>query len=301
MDAIRTRLVPISAAAEASSALSRLQQKQASEEKTEQVVFGAARALGGTVSDACRFMQTYGLYDIHRSADKTDASFQTYIYSYESPFVFVNASGTTEDYTTFPHEFGHFTDSYYNYGANEDLETAETYSQAMEYLALCCTDALSERERESLLKLKLTDTLDTFVTQAAFSSFEQQVYALPEDRLTLDAVNAVYLQVCRDFGFYETGLDFYYSQSWIDILHFFEAPDYVISYCVSAETSLQLYRLEAEQDGEGQAAYFRLLDRDLNAGVQKVMEDAGLANPFREDAMDQTAALFRRQLGLRAG
>ena len=98
---------------------------------------------------------------------------------------------------------------------------------------------------------------------------------------------------------YEESFDFYYSQAWIDVIHFFEAPYYIISYCVSAETALQVYRLEAAGEGEGVKAYFRLLDRDYEAGVQQVMEDAELENPFRDEVLQQTAAFFKKELRLK--
>ena len=83
------------------------------------------------------------------------------------------------------------------------------------------------------------------------------------------------------------------------MIHFFEVPYYIISYCVSAETSLQVYRLEEAEKGAGVAAYFRLLNRDYEAGIQQVMEDAELENPFREEVLEQTAAFFKEKLGLK--
>lgn len=295
---IKTHLVPVYLEASQDYALMNLTGSAASQAQVEQMVKSATVNIGGTVADAYRFMQAYSLYDLEKSAEKTDASFQTYIYSYEAPFVFVNSKGTAEDYTTFAHEFGHFTDSYYNYGANEDLETAETYSQAMEFLALCYTDTLTEQQKDNLIKAKLRDALETFVSQAAFADFEQRVFALPEDQLTVENINGIYRQISKDYGFYEYDFDFYYAMAWIDVMHFFEVPDYIISYCVSAETSLQVYQLETAKAGDGVAAYFRLLDRDLNAGVTQVMEDAGLEDPFRVGCVRDTAAFFREQLGL---
>ena len=165
-------------------------------------------------------------------------------------------------------------------------------------MALQYSDALSQRQRDSLLRYKLYDLLETFVYQGAYAEFEARVYALDPEKITVERINEIYLQCCKDFGVYEDGFDFYYSQGWIDVLHFFEVPYYVISYCVSAETALQVYELETRQKGDGVAAYFRLLDRDYSAGVQQVMEDAELESPFRDDVIEQTAEFFRKQLGL---
>jgi oligoendopeptidase F len=299
LEGIRTHLLPVLNRANADLSLAWLDYDDASEESLRNMLESAAQNIGGTVFDAYRFMTAYDLCDIGKSPRKLEASFQTYLYDYEAPFVFLNSRGDSKDYTTFSHEFGHFTDSYYNYGANEDLETAETFSQAMEFLALTYTDTLSEKEKNTLLKKNLLDTLQTFVYQGAYADFESRVYALDPDEITLEKINDLYRQCCKDYGLYEQGFDFYYSQSWIDVLHFFEVPYYIISYCVSAETALQVYRLEAEEKGAGVAAYFRLLDRSYDAGVQQVMEDAKMESPFRDGVLEETAEFFTLKLGIK--
>jgi oligoendopeptidase F len=299
LEGIRTHLLPVLNRANADLSLAWLDYDDASEESLRNMLESAAQNIGGTVFDAYRFMTAYDLCDIGKSPRKLEASFQTYLYDYEAPFVFLNSRGDSKDYTTFSHEFGHFTDSYYNYGANEDLETAETFSQAMEFLALTYTDTLSEKEKNTLLKKNLLDTLQTFVYQGAYADFESRVYALDPDEITLEKINDLYRQCCKDYGLYEQGFDFYYSQSWIDVLHFFEVPYYIISYCVSAETALQVYRLEAEEKGAGVAAYFRLLDRSYVAGVQQVMEGAKMESPFRDGVLEETAEFFTLKLGIK--
>lgn len=296
---IEDEIVPVSENASMSYALMGLSADSGVKESdVKKMLSSAVRNLGGTIQDAYSFMSYYELYDIAQKDEKMDGSFQTYIHSYEAPFVFVNSQGTSADYTTFAHEFGHFTDSYYNYGADEDLETAETFSQAMEFLALTYTDGLSEAKKTRYMQKQLADMIDTFTTQAAFARFEDAVFEIPDDELTVERINDTFFEICQNFGLAEYGFDFYYSQFWIDVLHFFEVPYYVISYCVSGQTALEVYELEAENPGAGVDAYFRLLDRDHEAGVQKVMEDAGLENPFRDGAMEQTARFLREKLGL---
>ncbi len=299
LDGIREHLVPVLEKAESNPALMTLSVGSSTEDSVMEMLRSAAENIGGTVWDAFRFMRAYELCDIAKSPVKVESSFQTYLYDYECPFVLVNAQGSGEDYTTFAHEFGHFTDSYYNYGANEDLETAETFSQAMEFLALKYSDTLNELQRSRLLKSALYSLLETFVYQGAYADFEARVYALDPDKITVEKINDVFRDCCKEYGIYEEGFDFYYSQCWIDVIHFFEVPYYIISYCVSAETALQVYRLEEEKEGAGVDAYFRLLDRDYEAGVQQVMEDAEMENPFRDDVLSETADFFIEELGLK--
>ncbi|MBO4418607.1 MAG: hypothetical protein J5789_02105 [Oscillospiraceae bacterium] len=298
LEGIQTCLLPVLEKAQMDFTLSAGTYGTATEASLQEMLMSAAKNIGGTVWDAYRFMRAYELCDITKSPKKLDASFQTYLYDYEAPFVFLNSGGDGRDYTTFSHEFGHFTDSYHNYGADEDLETAETFSQSMEFLALTYNDTMSQTQKDRLLKLKLMDLLETFVYQAAYAEFEARVYSLDPNEITLEKVNDTFRQCCIDYGIYEEDFDFYYAQSWIDVIHFFEVPNYIISYCVSAETALQVYRLEAETAHAGVDAYFRLLDREYGAGVQQVMEDAGLESPFRDGVLEQSAEFFLDRFGL---
>ena len=263
-------------------------------------LFAAVQNMGGAMEDAFVFMMAYELCDLSASDEKYDASFTTYLYNYEAPFLTINAHGTSADYSTFSHEFGHFTDSFVNYDAEEDLETAETFSQAMEFLALCYSEgAFTDRQVRELIQLNLMDMLETYAFQSALAQFEERVYALSDDELTIERINEIYSDCCKEYGVYDDWADFYYYYGWIDVTHFFEMPFYVISYVVSADTALQVYMLETETEGEGLAAYNRLLEREAGLGVRAVMESAGLDDPFREGGLEETAAFFRDALELR--
>ena len=299
LDGIREQLVPISA--ELIDYYDYAAQNKLSISRADLVkgLQAAVQNIGGRVEEAFNFMLAYDLYDISVADEKFASSFTTYLYNYEAPFLTIDATGQDDDYVTFSHEFGHFVDAYVNYNAVSDLETAETYSQAMEFLSLCYTEGvLTERQREQMLQRNLLDTLDTFIYQAALAEFEDRVYAMDPDELTLDAVNDAYRQACKDYGIYASYVDFYYSKGWIDVTHLFEAPYYVISYCVSADTALQVYIAETEQTGAGLALYDRLLDRDPEDGVQGVAESAGLDNPFREGAVEEIAEFYRDRFKL---
>ena len=49
-----------------------------------------------------------------------------------------------------------------------------------------------------------------------------------------------------DFGLFDEASAEQAARSWIDVQHFFSAPYYVISYCVSNDAALQIYQLEQE-------------------------------------------------------
>lgn len=271
----------------------------ADEANVRSVLHSIIGKFGGTLEEAYNYMLAYDLCDLTYSNDKMDTSFTTYIYEYESPYILINPSGTEEDVFTYAHEFGHFTDMYHSYQSDEDLETAETFSQGLEWLVLCYMDgSFSSYKVDNFRTQRLVDTVSVFISQAAYADFEDRAGALSDEDLTVDTLNDLFRQVCKDYGFYNEFADFYYSQCWIDIPHFFESPYYVISYCVSADTALQIYQRELETPGAGLELYNNLLDRTAGDGIQAVCEAAGLENPFTEGRLEEIAEFLYEELDL---
>ncbi len=238
---------------------------------TEQEVYsyvqGMAQNMGGPIAQAFSYMSGTGLYDITPGENKLDASFEIYIRNYQSPFVFVNPTGTEYDKLTFAHEFGHFCSDYASMGSGVSVDVAEIFSQSMEYLSLEYADG-----DQNLKKLKMMDSLCIFVEQAAYASFEQQVYALEGDALTAENVEKLYNQICESYGL-TAGF------SYVLIPHFFTEPMYVISYVVSNDAAMQIYQMELENRGAGLTC---LKD---NLGMKPpyflaFLESAGLESPF---------------------
>ena len=265
---------------------------------TERELFRAIRAgalrMGGTVEEAFQFMADYELYDIGYRETKSSDSFQTYLDDYEAPYLFVNPGGISSDLMTFAHEFGHFTDAYHNYNADESIDVSEVFSQAMEYLMLFyMDDVLDERQMEDLYRFKLMDTLETYVQQASFVEFEHRVYSADPEKLDAEFLNDLSLETAVDFGYYDGYSREYYSLSWVDISHFFEAPFYVITYPVSDDLALQILALERQEPGAGLAKYLEILPRE-HYGLIDTAVSGGLESPFAPGRLARVAEELRQ-------
>ena len=294
---VKDDLVPIYLWAKESGALYGTQYSPMSSEALYADMQKFTANVGRECAEAFDFMSRYGLYDIEPSIYKADTSFQTYLSNYESPFIFINPAGTTRDLMTFVHEFGHYTDSYVNYNANETIDVAEIFSQALEFLSLSYLDGiLSASEIEELREASMIDALNTYIQQAALADFESKAAAIGPDALTADKLNELALQSAQDFGFCETGYEVYYQYYWMDIIHLFEYPFYVISYPVSLHVAMQIYELELQQPGQGTEKYFEILPRDWNSFMDTV-NNGGLKSPFAEGSMRSIAAMIGDALG----
>ena len=297
IDDVKTYLVPISIWAEERGLSYNITYSPLGSEELYSALHGVAENIGHGCTEAFSFMDKYELCDVEPSVYKADTSFQTYLSMYDAPFVFLNPEGTTRDLVTFVHEFGHFTDAYTNFDAAETIDLAEVYSQALEFLSLSHMDGLLPASDVNALRTgKMLDALNTFVQQASFANFESTAHAIGPDELTAEKLNALFLQSAQDFGLCPQGFEDYYQYLWMDIIHLFEYPFYVISYPVSLDVAMQIYVLEVEEEGKGLDKYFEMMPRDYDTFMETVTEN-GLQSPFAEGGLASIAQVIADTLG----
>ena len=243
-----------------------------SEEDTLLYVKSMAQSMGGSIQDAFSDMSAAQVYDISYGANKYGASFEVYLSSYYTPYIFLCSTGTEYDKLSFAHEFGHFCADYVTLGGSmQSVDVSEIFSQAMEYLSLMYADG-----GEELVKLKMAGCLATYVEQAALASFEHQVYDLTEEELTVEGIQTLYEEVCIAYGLDVPGWD---SRDYVCVPHFYESPMYIISYVISNDAALQIYEMEQQEQGSGLACF----EKNLTSSqfyLLSFLEEAGLESPF---------------------
>lgn len=258
-----------------------------SEEQTLSYVRKAARQMGGTVAEAFRLLESAGLYDIAYGENKYNTSFEVYLTSYYEPFIFMNPELTAYDSLTLAHEFGHFCNDYACYGTYAGIDVTEFFSQGMEYLLLCYGE-----DTAGLARMKMADSLCLFVEQAAFARFEQELYRLPEEKLTPEGLYSLYEAVVLDYGF-ETVV--YDRREFVNISHFYTNPMYILSYIFSNDAAMQLYQLEQAEAGAGLTLYEEHLDSQ-EAWFLAFLKEVGLESPFTPGRVEEIAETFRTVL-----
>ena len=257
------------------------------ETKTLDYMRTAAKNMGGTVQEAFDLLDKAGLYDIGYGENKYNSSYEVYLTSYWEPFIFMNSTLTAYDKRTFAHEFGHFCNDYACWGSVAGVDVMEAFSQGMEYQSLCYGE-----DTEELTKGKLADSLCTYVEQAAFASFEQEMYGLTGDALTVENLYALYDGIARDFGFDSMGYD---RREFVDITHFYTNPMYIISYVVSNDAAMQLYQLEQETTGAGLTLFEENLATQ-EAYFLSFLDSAGLESPVAEGRIREVRETFEEGL-----
>ncbi len=284
---IRTQLVPLYRQVNESDIWD-LNDTLCREKETFSFVKTAAKNMGGTMEEAFLLLEQAELYDIGYSPVKSDMSFEVFFTNYYEPFVFVCGTETPYDKLSFAHEFGHFATDYAAAGSYAGTDVLEVFSQATEYLALCYGE-----DTQELTRLKLADSLDTYVTQACYAAFEHGMYELTGEELTAENLLALYEEIGTSYGFDSLDWD---PRDVITVPHFYAQPLYIISYVVSNDVAMQIYQLELEEPGAGLACLESNLATE-EYWFLSFVGSAGLNTPFAAVRLNEVQQLLEETLG----
>ena len=192
------------------------------------------------------------------------------------------------------HEFGHFVDGYVNCNGTTSIDCAEIFSQGLEFLALDRAK-LTVDQRSGLTVSKVSDAITVFLGQGCYAAFELAVYDLPDDQLTAENINQLFLECNEKFGMGLTGFEDIVAPGWIDIQHFLLAPFYVISYCISNDAALQIFQTETES-GTGLDLYRTLLGLSADNTVLNLLDEAGMESPFAPGRIAELADFLTKEI-----
>lgn len=247
----------------------------------------AAKNMGGSIWEAFRMLENSRLYDIAYGENKMDGAFEVFLTSYYVPFIFMSPYLDQSDKLTLVHEFGHFCADYVCFGSYAGMDVAEVHSQAMEYLSLCYVE-----EDADLTAYKMVDSLGVYVEQSAYALFEQRLYSLKPEELTVENVHALYEQIGTDFGFTGWNWD---SRDYIMLTHIYTDPMYLVSYVVSNDLALQIYQLELAEKGAGLGVYEQSLESE-ESYLLYFAETIGLESPFADGRLEAVRKTFQDAL-----
>ena len=246
--------------------------------------------------DVYNFMMLYNMYSIEKkSTNREDGAFVTMMDGNDSPYLFVTMTGKSGDYSTLCHEFGHFMDMYYN-GSTNDLNMAEIFSQANEFLILGYMDGiLEEKDVEYLKVMAYQSALEVMYYQGFYAMVEYEMYSLPYDMITEENLANCIVKAAEKMGV--ANASYYNDIGYVFIPHLFLYPCYVQSYATSITAAISINRMESEQAGAGMQAYYELLHRNEQEGRDPEVElafveylaEAGIPSPFAEGTVQDLA------------
>ena len=253
--------------------------------------------------EAFTYMTENGLCDIAAGPGRSSGAYTIALPAYNGMFIYSDDLGSAEALSTLFHEFGHFTAGLLTPPENllasrTVLDLAEIHSTAMELLVLPFYDEIFDQGADIARYGTLYAALTAVTDQAIFAEFESRVYADPDRYATADALNRLYNDVSVEYGYSDMVAD----PTWIDVPHFFDQPDYIVSYVAATLASIQIWDASRTDWQQGVDIYMDILrqgqyDLDyfdvLSGAGLKGFNTPGTATDVCDRLLDELEALER--------
>ena len=217
------------------------------------------------------------LIDYYPSQGKDSGAYCMEMAGNAMPMVFLNFTGSTDSVITMAHELGHAVHEYLSkeqgeLGRRKSCAQAETASIFAEQLVfnLLLKKAKTPKQRFCLLAEHLEDMIATAYRQIAFHCFES--YAADErlkGEISADKFEKLWLKHMKAY-LGESVDTSNLAPMWAGILHFFQYPFYVYSYCFACCVVNTLYEIYLKGTVDGFAEKYMQMLR--NGGVENYRE-----------------------------
>lgn len=237
---------------------------------------------------ALSYMTEFGYYDIEAGENKAPTTFTTYLDYPDAPYLMMNPSGTSYDFSTIVHEFGHYYAFYISPDPNMyNLDLAEIHSQGLELLMLRHYETFFGEYAEIEELSTVYNILVSLVDGCMFDELER--YAYCTENLTVDAMNEKYMGLLKEYGYRaqeDTATEAY---GWVGTAHLFDYPLYYLSYGISASAALGLWENAQEDYDKAVEDYLSLVALGEAGSFTDTLGEIGMKDPLSAESLNDLA------------
>ncbi|WP_100010321.1 M3 family oligoendopeptidase [Lentibacillus sediminis] len=249
--------------------------------------------LSAETDEFFHFMLDRKLMDLEAKKGKEAGGYCTFIENYQSPFIFSNFNGTSDDIDVLTHEAGHAFQFYSSRHIEvpeyliPTSDAAEIHSMSMEFFTWPWMEKFFQEDTEKYKYAHLAGGLQFLPYGAAVDEFQHLVYEHPEwtPAERKDAwrkLEETYLPH-RDYdgmSYLEAG-GFWQRQG-----HIYEVPFYYIDYTLAQFCAFQFWQRSRENRAEAWEDYLNLCKLGGTKSFLNLVAAANLKSPFEEQTMD---------------
>lgn len=244
-----------------------------------------------------QFLVERDLLDLESKNGKQSGGYCTYIYDYQSPFIFANFNGTSGDVDVLTHEAGHAFQVYCSAKEIRDssliwptIEAAEIYSMSMEFITWPWMNGYFGEDTLKYQYSHLADALNFLPYGVLVDHFQQEVYENPEmtpneRKDTWRKLEQMYLP----YKNYSESADLNRGIFWLRQGHIFDVPFYYIDYTLAQVVAFQFWqRVIVDKDKKAWDDYLNIARVGGTKTFLEILEMAHLKNPFENGALDES-------------
>ncbi len=250
-------------------------------------------------------MKELGRLDLDSRDGKAPGGYNYPLYESGSPFIFMNAVGTTDDVITMVHEGGHAVHSFLTHPLpltgykSFPSEVAELASMSMELLTMDHWH-LIYKDPEDLKRAK-RDQLERVLTilpwVATIDAFQHALYTNPE--WTMEQRTAEWVRVHKRFSGSMvdwSALDAERNMLWQKQLHLFEVPFYYIEYAIAQLGAIGVWRNYKRDPKKAIAKYKAALELGYTKSLPEIYSTAGITFDLSTSYVKELIAFVNAEL-----
>lgn len=248
------------------------------------------------------YMDSHEFIDAQPSTNKANIIFSTSLGNLNTPFLFANLDGTSQDVFQISHEFGHCLAIYsqQEIGADSEskfMDVSEIHSQTMQFLTMPYYEDFYGENADIARKHTLFNIMSVILSSAMDDEFQEIIYMTPD--MSLEDINALNAKLLIEYGLVSTSVyaDITTSKlQWVDTNQNFDTPFYSIDYSLSGCVALEFLQRSIEDYDSSIEQYLALLIEDSASDFETVIQNCGMTNPMEEEQLNKLSVLCRKLL-----
>ncbi len=233
------------------------------------------------------------LLDLIAKPGKQSGGYMTYLYDFESPFIFSNFNGTSGDVDVLTHEAGHAFQGYQSHHIQipevhmPTYEACEIHSMSMEFITWRYMDKFFGDQADKYRFAHLSDALEFLPYGVLVDHFQHEVYNNPD--MTPDERKATWKKLDAQYRPHYDFSDNEFADKgtwWYRQGHIFQSPFYYIDYTLAQVCAFQFWkRFNIDKDPEAWNDYLAICKVGGTQSFLEIVKTANLLSPFEDGTL----------------
>lgn len=245
------------------------------------------------------------LLDLDSRFGKAPGGFNYPLHKSNRSFIFMNATGSMNDFETLMHEGGHaFHAHYYNHWPlidymNTPSEIAELASMSMELISMEHWDMVltDSAELKRAKRKQLEGSIVVLTWIAAVDKFQHWLYKNPEH--SHHERNLAWTNIYKGFSSHSInweGAEEAFVFAWQRQLHIFEMPFYYIEYAFAQLGAIAIWKNYRQNPKETLDKYIKMMKLGYSKPLPELYKEAGIEFAFTSEYVAELMRFTKKEL-----
>lgn len=263
------------------------------------------RTINADFADIFDQLNREKLLDLDSRFGKAPGGFNYPLHKSNRSFIFMNATGSMNDFETLMHEGGHaFHAHYYNQWPlidymNTPSEIAELASMAMELISMEHWDVVltDSSELKRAKRKQLEGSIIVLAWIAAVDKFQHWLYKNPEH--SHHERNLAWTNIYKEFSSHTIdweGAEEAFVFTWQRQLHIFEMPFYYIEYAFAQLGAIAIWKNYRRNPKETIGKYINMMKLGYSKPLPELYREAGIEFSFTSEYVAELMKFVREEL-----